>query len=148
MSTETAGRAVVEREQRDSGYRHSGYRQGRHHIALTIPPGAEPRVRAFYAGVLGMTEVDDASSAGRDGGCHFRSGDLAFDFDVDLSAHVPAPRNAHPGSVVADIDALAARLAQEGVAVEWDDKFLGYRRFYARDPLGNRLEFLQQLPVG
>jgi catechol 2,3-dioxygenase-like lactoylglutathione lyase family enzyme len=126
---------------------HTGYWQGVHHIALTIPPGAESRVRDFYAGILGMTEVDDASSADRRGGCHFRAGDLEFDFDVDLAAHAPCPRQTHPGALVPDIDTLAAQLAKQGVAVEWDDKFLGYRRFYARDPLGNRLEFLQPIPV-
>jgi catechol 2,3-dioxygenase-like lactoylglutathione lyase family enzyme len=112
-----------------------------HHIALTIPPGAEPEVRAFYGEVLGMTEVD------RDGGqhgCQFRFGDLEFDFDVELGARVP--RRAHPGTLVTDIDALAARLAERGIDVEWDAKFPGYRRFYARDPLGNRLQFLQLLP--
>jgi catechol 2,3-dioxygenase-like lactoylglutathione lyase family enzyme len=113
-----------------------------------IPPGAESQVRAFYGGVLGMTEVGDAGSAQGPGGCQFRSGDLEFDFDVDLSAHAAVPRRAHPGTLVSDIDALAARLAEQGVAVEWDDKFLGYRRFYAHDPLGNRLEFLQPLPAG
>jgi len=122
---------------------HTGYWQGVHHIALTIPAGAEPQVRAFYGGVLGMTEVDD----GGPGGCHFRSGDLEFDFDVDLDAYAPIPRQAHPGTVVADLDALAARLAEKGVAVEWDNRFPGYRRFFARDPLGNRLEFLQTIPV-
>jgi catechol 2,3-dioxygenase-like lactoylglutathione lyase family enzyme len=125
---------------------HDGYRQGVHHIALTIPPGAESRVRAFYGGVLGMTEVADAGPADGRSGCQFRSGDLEFDFEVDLDAYVPSPRQAHPGTLVADIDALAARLAERGVAVEWDDRFLGYRRFYARDPLGNRLEFLQPMP--
>jgi catechol 2,3-dioxygenase-like lactoylglutathione lyase family enzyme len=118
-----------------------------HHIALTIPPGTEPQVRAFYGDILGMTEVNGASPADGPGGCQFRSGDLEFDFDVDLAAHGPCPRQAHPGTLVADIDALAARLAERNVAVEWDDRFPGYRRFYARDPLGNRLEFLQSAPV-
>ncbi len=126
---------------------HKGYWQGVHHISLTIPPGAESQVRAFYGGILGMTEVADGGPAAGPGGCHFRSGDLEFDFDVDLDAHAPCPRQAHPGSLVADIDALAARLAEQGVAVEWDHRFLGYRRFYARDPLGNRLEFLQPAPA-
>ncbi|MCW2931081.1 MAG: glyoxalase [Actinomycetia bacterium] len=126
---------------------HTGYWQGVHHIALTIPPGTEPQVRAFYGDILGMTEVDGASPADGPGGCQFRSGDLEFDFDVDLAARAPCPRQAHPGTLVADIDALAARLAERDVAVEWDDKFPGYRRFYARDPLGNRLEFLQPVPV-
>lgn len=120
---------------------HAGYRSGVHHIALQIPPGAESTVREFYGGVLGMTEVQTAQ------GCQFRCGDLEFDFEVDLGASAPAPRQAHPGTLVPDIDALAARLAERGVAVEWDTRFPGYRRFFARDPLGNRLEFLQPIPV-
>lgn len=126
---------------RESG--HTRYRQGVHHIALSIPPGAEPQVRAFYGGVLGMTEVDEPHADDHHG-CHFRTGDLEFDFDVELGARIP--RQAHPGTLVADIDALATRLAEQGIDVEWDDKFPGYRRFYAWDPLGNRLQFLQQLP--
>jgi catechol 2,3-dioxygenase-like lactoylglutathione lyase family enzyme len=121
---------------------HTGYRQGVHHIALTIPPGTQAQVRAFYGGVLGMTEI---ASTRDESGCHFRSGDMEFDFDVELGARIP--RQAHPGTLVPDIDALATRLAEQGVAIEWDDKFPGYRRFYARDPLGNRLQFLQQIPA-
>ena len=29
--------------------------------------------------------------------------------------------------------------------VTWDDNFPGMRRFYAADPFGNRLEFLEPL---
>lgn len=122
---------------------HTGYRQGVHHIALSIPPGTQAQVRAFYGGILGMTEI---ASTRDEGGCHFRAGDMEFDFDVELGTRIP--RQAHPGTLVPDIDALADRLAEQGVAIEWDDKFPGYRRFYARDPLGNRLQFLQQLPAG
>ena len=120
---------------------HTGYRKGVHHIALTIPPGTQAQVRAFYGGILGMTEI----ASNRDEGCHFRSGDMEFDLDVELGSRIP--RQAHPGTIVSDIDALASRLAAQGVTIEWDDKFPGYRRFYARDPLGNRLQFLQQIPA-
>jgi catechol 2,3-dioxygenase-like lactoylglutathione lyase family enzyme len=95
-----------------------------------------------------MTEVDapaEGSAAEGEGGCHFRSGDVEFDFDVEAGARTP--RRAHPGALVADIDALAARLAGHGISVEWDRKFPGYRRFYVHDPLGNRLEFLQPEPA-
>jgi hypothetical protein len=51
-------------------------------------------------------------------------------------------RKAHPGILVADLDRLAARLAERGVEVTWDDNFPGHGRFYAADNLGNRLEFL------
>ncbi|WP_167538715.1 hypothetical protein [Microbispora catharanthi] len=32
-----------------------GYRP--HHVQLAVPPGAEDDCRAFYVGVLGMTEI-------------------------------------------------------------------------------------------
>ena len=38
---------------------------------------------------------------------------------------------------------LAARLEEYGVTPEWDDDFPGYDRFYAHDPFGNRIEFLE-----
>ncbi len=41
---------------------------------------------------------------------------------------------------------LAARLADAGVEVTWDGHFPGHDRFYAADPFGNRLEFLE--PAG
>jgi catechol 2,3-dioxygenase-like lactoylglutathione lyase family enzyme len=127
----------------ESDRTHSGYWLGVHHIALTIPPGSEDQVRAFYGELLGMTEVDVPDPGA--GGCHFRSGDLEFVFDVEVGTRTP--RRAHPGALVADIDALAARLTEAGVSIEWDHKFPGFRRFYAHDPLGNRLEFLQPEPV-
>ena len=46
--------------------------------------------------------------------------------------HIAAP----PGCEV------AARLSAAGVRVDWDDQLPGVRRFFSRDPWGNRLEFL------
>ena len=51
-------------------------------------------------------------------------------------------RKAHPGLRVEDLDAIAARLADAGADVEWDERWPGVRRFYTRDPFGNRLELL------
>jgi catechol 2,3-dioxygenase-like lactoylglutathione lyase family enzyme len=114
---------------------------GLHHAQLAMPAGAEPQVRAFYGGILGMTELDKPPVLAARGGCWFRSGALELHLGVERDFS-PA-RKAHPGMLVSDIDALAARLTASGVDVEWDDEFPGHRRFYAHDPLGNRLEFLQ-----
>jgi catechol 2,3-dioxygenase-like lactoylglutathione lyase family enzyme len=114
---------------------------GLHHTQLAMPAGAEPEVRAFYAGILGMTELDKPPVLAARGGCWFRSGALELHLGVERDFS-PA-RKAHPGILVSDIDALAARLTASGADVEWDDNFPGHRRFYAHDPLGNRLEFLQ-----
>jgi catechol 2,3-dioxygenase-like lactoylglutathione lyase family enzyme len=114
---------------------------GVHHVQLAIPPGAEPAVREFYGAIVGMTEISKPPVLAARGGCWFRSGGLEFHFGVEDDFR-PA-RKAHPGVLVSDLDALAGRLAAGGVAVDWDGTFPGHRRFYAYDPLGNRLEFLQ-----
>jgi catechol 2,3-dioxygenase-like lactoylglutathione lyase family enzyme len=50
---------------------------------------------------------------------------------------------AHPAFAVSDIDALFAALEKAGVNCSWDEALDGVRRFYARDPWGNRLEFTE-----
>ncbi|WP_018221073.1 VOC family protein [Salinispora pacifica] len=119
-----------------------GYRlNGLHHTQLAIPPESEPTVREFYGGVLGMAELAKPPVLATRGGCWFRSGGLEIHLGVELDFR-PA-RKAHPGILVNDIDALAKRLGKHGIEVDWDDSFPGHRRFYAHDPLGNRLEFLE-----
>jgi len=119
-----------------------GYRlAGLHHTQLAIPAGAEPVVREFYGDVLGMAELEKPPVLAARGGCWFRSGGLEIHLGVEQDFR-PA-KKAHPGILVGDLDALAKRLDTRGVAVEWDDNFPGHRRFYASDPLGNRLEFLE-----
>jgi catechol 2,3-dioxygenase-like lactoylglutathione lyase family enzyme len=114
---------------------------GLHHTQISIAAGTEPVVREFYGGVLGMTELEKPPVLAARGGCWFRSGGLEIHLGVEPDFR-PA-RKAHPGVLVGDLDALAERLVQHGVPVEWDGNFPGYRRFYAADPLGNRLEFLE-----
>ncbi|MCA2217154.1 glyoxalase [Jidongwangia harbinensis] len=114
---------------------------GLHHTQLAIPPGAEDRIRAFYGGVLGMTEIAKPPVLAARGGCWFRGGGLELHFGVEQD--FTAARKAHPGLLIAGLDALAKRLRDAGVDVDWDGNFPGHRRFYAFDPLGNRLEFLE-----
>ncbi|WP_033667662.1 VOC family protein [Salinispora fenicalii] len=117
---------------------------GLHHTQLAIPPESEPAVRAFYGGVLGMTEIDKPPVLATRGGCWFRSNGLEIHLGVEQDFR-PA-RKAHPGILVNDIDTLAKHLGEHGIEVDWDDNFPGHRRFYVHDPLGNRLEFLAPTP--
>ncbi|WP_030159224.1 VOC family protein [Glycomyces sp. NRRL B-16210] len=118
----------------------SPYGYGLHHVQLAIRPGGEDAARAFYVGVLGMTEVaKPAGLAGR-GGLWLRTDAVELHLGVEPD-HMPSAK-AHPGLLVADLDALAAALAAAGHPVAWDADFPGYRRCYTRDPFGNRLEFL------
>ena len=110
------------------------------HVQLAIPAGAEAACRAFYVGVLGMTELQKPPELANRGGLWVRSGDVEIHLGVEADFR-PA-RKAHPGIVVADIEALAARLQAAGHATAWDEAIPGVRRFFAADPLGNRLEFI------
>ena len=112
-----------------------------HHVQLAIPPGGEERCRAFWGDVLGMTEVEKPPVLAARGGCWFRGGCLEVHLGVE-DVFAPA-RKAHPGILVRDLRALAVTLAGAGVEVTWDPEFPGHDRFYAADPFGNRLEFLE-----
>jgi catechol 2,3-dioxygenase-like lactoylglutathione lyase family enzyme len=116
---------------------------GLHHVQLLIPEGGEDDARAFYAGVLGMTELAKPPVLAARGGCWFRGGG----WEVHLA---PAPdfapaRRAHPGVLVQGLDLLAATVEAAGHPVEWDPHFPGHRRLYAADKHGNRLEFLEPI---
>ncbi|MGY1605619.1 MULTISPECIES: VOC family protein [unclassified Geodermatophilus] len=115
--------------------------EGLHHVQLAMPRGEEAAARAFFAGVLGMTEVDKPPVLAARGGAWFRSGGLELHLGVE-DDFGPA-RKAHPGILVADLDEVVRRLASAGQDVTWDADFPGFRRVYAHDPFGNRLEFLQ-----
>ena len=112
-----------------------------HHVQLAIPAGGEDDCRAFWSGVLGMRELDKPPVLAARGGCWFRGGGLEVHLGVE-DPFTPA-RKAHPGVLVTGLAVLASRLEAADVAVAWDGEFPGHDRFYAHDPFGNRLEFLE-----
>src|SRR4249919_2219313 len=107
------------------------------HVQVMMPKGREDEARAFYAGLLGLTEVEKPEPMRANGGVWFAEG-----IHVSGEEGFSAARRAHPALRVDDVDALAATLAAAGCAVEWDERWPGVRRFYTRDPFGNRLELL------
>ena len=110
-----------------------------HHVQLAMPEGGEDEARAFYAGVLGLTEVaKPAELAGR-GGVWFGAGTLALHLGVE-TPFAPA-RKAHPALSVTDLEAARTALADHGAS---DISHLpGLRRFYVADPFGNRIEIVE-----
>ncbi|MEJ5867990.1 VOC family protein [Pseudokineococcus sp. 5B2Z-1] len=112
-----------------------------HHVQLACPPGSEDASRAFYAGVLGLAEIAKPPALAARGGCWFRGHGIEVHLGVEEDFR-PA-RKAHPGLLVTDLDAWAARLEAAGYPADRDDDFPGMRRFYSRDCHGNRLELLE-----
>jgi catechol 2,3-dioxygenase-like lactoylglutathione lyase family enzyme len=107
------------------------------HVQVMMSPGREDDARAFYSGLLGLTEVEKPALLRAQGGVWFAEG-----IHVSGEDGFTAPRRAHPAIRVDDLDRLAEALAGAGHAVEWDERRPGVRRFYTRDPFGNRVELL------
>ena len=114
---------------------------GVHHVQLAMPRGEEEAARGFFAGVLGLTEIDKPPALAARGGAWFRAGGVELHLGVEDDFR-PAGK-AHPGILVSDLDAVVRRLREAGQDVTWDGDLPGFRRVYAHDPFGNRLEFLQ-----
>jgi catechol 2,3-dioxygenase-like lactoylglutathione lyase family enzyme len=112
------------------------------HVQLAMPAGREAAARAFYAGLLGMTELPKPPMLAARGGCWFSSGAAVLHLGVEAS-FAPA-RKAHPALLVDDLDRLEAELTSAGCeCVRADGEIRGVRRFHTRDPFGNRVEFQQ-----
>ena len=107
------------------------------HVQVAIPPGGEKAARRFYAGVLGLAEIEKPEPMRATGGVWFAPG-----VHLGVEPEFQPAKKAHPGLRMADLDAAAARLEAAGADVDWDARWPGVRRLYTHDPFGNRLELI------
>lgn len=114
-----------------------------HHVQIAAPRGCEADARAFYAGVLGMTEVPKPPALAGRGGAWFRAGTAELHVGVDEPFR-PAAK-AHPAFVVDSLETVVETLRTAGVEATPDDALPGYRRVHVNDPFGNRIELLEPL---
>src|SRR5690348_11810971 len=106
------------------------------HVQLAMPAGREDDARAFFCGVLGMTEVVKPSELAKRGGCWFASGQVQVHLGVDPDFR--AARKAHPGLRCANLADLLERLREAGIDYE-QDSATGMPRAFVHDPFGNRI---------
>ncbi len=111
------------------------------HVQLAMPAGREAEARAFYAGILGLREVEKPATLAGRGGVWFEGGSARLHVGVEPEFR-PATK-AHPALLVVGLAELLERCRSAGIGVETDDLLPGYQRAYVRDPFGNRLELLQ-----
>ena len=111
------------------------------HINVSMPKGGEDTARAFYAGFLGLREIPKPEMMRGRGGVWFDAGGLDIHLSVE-EGRVGPDLHRHFGLECADVDGLRARLKAAGVAME-DGRPAPWRRFFVRDPFGNRIEIHQ-----
>ncbi len=111
-----------------------------HHVQLAIPVGGEDEAQTFWVELLGFDEIVKPLALADRGGRWFRNGEVEIHCGVE-DPFSPA-KKAHPAFEVEDLVVSAALLQGAGYLTKPDNLLVGYRRFYANDPFGNRLEFL------
>jgi catechol 2,3-dioxygenase-like lactoylglutathione lyase family enzyme len=110
------------------------------HVQLAMPAGQEEKARAFFGGVLGMTEIPKPAELAKRGGCWFQSRAMQIHLGVETDFR-PA-RKAHPALRCKHYDVLLASLAAAGVSTQEANDIPGVRRCHIHDPFGNRIELV------
>ena len=110
------------------------------HVQLACPPGSEDALRAFYVGVLGLTEKPKPPILAARGGCWFVGHGIELHLGVEDDFR-PA-RKAHPALRCRDYAGLLARLAAAGVETHPAMEVVGVTRCHVFDPYGNRIELI------
>ncbi|HET7461533.1 MAG TPA: VOC family protein [Longimicrobium sp.] len=110
-------------------------------MQLAMPAGGEDRARAFYAGVLGMTEVPKPPVLAARGGAWFAGGAVQVHLGVEEDFR-PA-RKAHPALAVENLAGVRAACDAAGFHTTPGEPLDGRPRAYVHDPFGNRIELIQ-----
>jgi catechol 2,3-dioxygenase-like lactoylglutathione lyase family enzyme len=116
------------------------------HVQLNVPLSRADEAKRFYGELLGLQEMPrpgSLSEAGREGAWYSigPGQELHLYFNPDGGFDASASSQ-HPALVSDDLDGLRERLDAAGLALEEAIPIAGRERFFARDPGGNRLEFL------
>jgi catechol 2,3-dioxygenase-like lactoylglutathione lyase family enzyme len=112
------------------------------HVQIAMPAGREDDARGFYAGLLGLIEVEKPAALAGRGGCWFESGTVKVHLGVDTDFHAAA--KAHPAFQVDNVETLEREALAAGVTVRRDVALDGYDRIHVFDPFGNRIELMQR----
>ena len=115
-----------------------------HHAQITIPKGAEDQARAFYCGVLGLTELPKPDDLAGRGGFWLAVGDRQLHIGTEDGVERSTTK-AHVAYEVEDLESWRRKLAENNIAAADGIQIPGLRRFEFRDPFGNRIEFLQRV---
>jgi catechol 2,3-dioxygenase-like lactoylglutathione lyase family enzyme len=115
---------------------------GVHHVLLGAVPGRAAGTRRFYCDLLGFRELPKPSVLGAD---------VIWVSTANIELHLmeepgfdPGQSRRHVCLLVADAGRARAFLASQLVETQDQDVAIpGRRRFFAKDPSGNLIEFLE-----
>jgi catechol 2,3-dioxygenase-like lactoylglutathione lyase family enzyme len=111
-----------------------------HHVNITVPGEAEAAARHFYRHVLGLAEITKPDAA-RSRGAWYQLGGVQLHLSIEDAQ--PSSRR-HVCYQVRDLAGAERHFRDAGVEILNDERPIeGARRFFLRDPGGNRIEITE-----
>lgn len=114
-----------------------------HHVQVSIPVGSENEARAFYCGVLGMSEIPKPDALIGRGGFWLELDGFQIHFGTEDGIE-RSQSKAHVAYLVDNLVGWREKLIDAGCDVKDGIVIPSYDRFEFRDPFGNRIEFLEK----
>ena len=117
---------------------------GLDHVQVAAPrrEGVEQQARHFYAGLLGLRELEKPATLKPKRGVWFSLG--RGELHVGLEDRFSPALKAHPAILVRDLPTLRLRLEEAGIVIADAEPVPGVSRFYVSDPFGNRIELMER----
>ena len=107
----------------------------------------ETEAKKFYCNVLGLPEIEKPESLQGRGGFWLKVGDKEIHVGTE-EGFDRTKTKAHIAYQVKDITYWRRVLEENGVEIIESIPIPNYKRFEFRDPFGNRVEMLQEIPHG
>ena len=109
------------------------------HVTVNYPQGGEAVSLDFYRNILQLEEIPSLVAKAK----WFKMGGIELhvspgDIENKLSSR-------HAAFVVSNLDAAKQYLEDKGVAIQYSDDIEGRKRFFFRDPFGNRFELVEYI---
>jgi catechol 2,3-dioxygenase-like lactoylglutathione lyase family enzyme len=115
-----------------------------HHVNVTVPRSLEEAAKHFYGVVMGLQEVPKPESSRARGGAWYQLGQVQLHLSIEEPLGENCLSKRHVCYTVRDLAEAEERFRKAGVEILPDDQPMpGCKRFYVRDPGGNRLEIAQ-----
>jgi len=112
------------------------------HVQIAVPKALEDQCLAFYREVLRLPELEKPEHLKVRGGAWFQAGPTQIHIGIDPDASPKSKR--HICFLVGDLAGAKTEILSHGVPIEDEGLAEGLRRFFVRDPAGNRIEIGQR----
>lgn len=113
------------------------------HVQIAVPRALESECLAFYRDLLGSAEIEKPADLKASGGAWFRLANLELHIGIDPETSPASKR--HICLRVKDADKARNSIEAQGMTIEMFGAVERLRRFFIRDPAGNRIEIAQRL---